>query len=276
MQGATVSKPNSLILDLRHVMEPAQAYVMLSRVQALSQLFIIEDICRRKIYPSPLAIEELERLKTVSLNNENTPTKYSLITSLNIRSLPKHIEDLRNDFKMKQSSIICIQETWCSDEYNNNNLIIDGFELHLTNHGRGKGIATYYKHDFYFVEEVNEDKFQMSKFGCHDFYVINVYRSNDADTSTFLYHLDLLSKNCECCYIVGDFNINFINSSHHIVRWIQNQGFIQLVQSPTHEEGGIIDHVYVNSQLSNTVILHWPYYSDHAGLCIQNSTDLNA
>ena len=38
MQDVTVSKPNSLVLDLRHILEPAQANIMLSRVQALNQL----------------------------------------------------------------------------------------------------------------------------------------------------------------------------------------------------------------------------------------------
>ena len=32
VQGQTVKKPNSLLIDLRTVREPAQAYVMLSRV----------------------------------------------------------------------------------------------------------------------------------------------------------------------------------------------------------------------------------------------------
>ena len=71
MQGATVPKPNSLIVDLRHVMEPAQAYVILSRVEEVNQLFIIEEIPKAKIIPSPLAIEEHARS---SLNNAESLT----------------------------------------------------------------------------------------------------------------------------------------------------------------------------------------------------------
>ena len=109
MQGATIPKPDSLILDLRRVREPAQAYVMLSRVQALKQLFIVETVPENKIYPSPLAVEELERLSSVSINNMEMQLRDStLITSLNIRSLPKHFIDLCNDFKMKHSEMICI------------------------------------------------------------------------------------------------------------------------------------------------------------------------
>ena len=49
IQGQTVKKPNHLVVDLRTVREPAQAYVILSRVQALSQLFILESVCPKKI-----------------------------------------------------------------------------------------------------------------------------------------------------------------------------------------------------------------------------------
>ena len=102
-------------------MEPAQAYVMLSRVQALSQLFIIEKIPKEKIYPSLLALKELERLQSISLNEKEVQP--AMITSLNIRSLPKHIVDLSNDYKMNNSKVICIQETWCSQNYDNSHLM---------------------------------------------------------------------------------------------------------------------------------------------------------
>ena len=142
MQGATVCKPDPLILDLRHIMEPAQGYVMLSRVQALNQLFIVDEVPRKKIIPSPSAIQELSRLKAVSRNDiEKTIRAFTFLTSINIRSLPKHIDDLRHDYKMNQCEMICIQETWCSDNFANNHLNIDGFNLHLTNQGRGKGVA---------------------------------------------------------------------------------------------------------------------------------------
>ena len=44
------------------------------------------------------------------------------------------------------------------------------------------------------------------------------------------------------------------------------KGFHQLVQNPTHERGGLIDHVYVNEPLrSMNVTVHrdCAFYSDH-------------
>ena len=59
-QGGTIVKPNKLAVDLRTVFDDAMAYVMLSRVQALSQLFILEDVCANKLYASTIAMNELE------------------------------------------------------------------------------------------------------------------------------------------------------------------------------------------------------------------------
>ena len=269
MQGATIPKPDCLIVDLRRVREPAQAYVMLSRVQAISQLFIIENVSENKIYPSTLALAEVERLSSVSINSTEMQQDCTLITSLNIHSLPKHFSDLSHDYVMKQSKMICIQETWCTDAFENNHLMLEGFNLHFTNRGNGKGIVTYYKNDFFLQNVINDENYQMTKFFGNDYHVINVYRSQGADTIAFINALDSLIIGCDYCYIVGDFNINFLEGCHPIVRHILSHGFIQLVDSPTHEEGSLLDHAYVKSNFTHKVHLHWPYYSDHAGVCIE-------
>ena len=273
MQGATVPKPNSLIVDLRHVMEPAQAYVILSRVEEVNQLFIIEEIPKAKIIPSPLAIEEHARLVSSSLNNaESLIREFTLFTSLNIRSLPKHIADLKSDYKMLKTKMISLQETWCSDNYDNSHLSIDGFDLHLTNQGNGKGIATYFMSKYFkLVKEVNNEKYQMTLFSTHEntIHIVNIYRSHAANTDSFLQDLESMISNYEICYIFGDFNIDYLNSNHEILAWIINHGFSQLVNSPTHEEGGLLDHAYVKAKVDHKVHLHWPYYSDHAAICIE-------
>ena len=65
VQGQTIKKPNNLVIDLRTVRESAQAYVILSRVQALSQLFILESVCADKIRASTSAMEELVNMKKI-------------------------------------------------------------------------------------------------------------------------------------------------------------------------------------------------------------------
>ena len=62
IQGQTIPKPHMLIVDMSTVFEAAQTYVMLSRVQELQQLVIIDSVNTEKIYPSSMAIEELEKM----------------------------------------------------------------------------------------------------------------------------------------------------------------------------------------------------------------------
>ena len=170
--------------------------------------------------------------------------------------------------------MICLQETWCSDTCDNNHLNMDGFHLHLTNRGNGKGIATYHNNDFNFISEINEAKYQMTKFSSNDYDIINIYRSQGADNKSFIIHLKSLVQNCHKCYIVGDFNINFIeNKNNAISNWLHSQGFEQIVLSPTHENGSLLDHAYIKCELDHQVLLHWPYYSDHAAIRIEKSVD---
>ena len=101
MQGSTVSKPDSLAIDLASVREPAQGYVMMSRVQALIQLFILNNFLRSKSYPSAAATEELKKLQRLALNRQEEAKKDKvLISVLNVRSLPRHLTNIKEDPKI--------------------------------------------------------------------------------------------------------------------------------------------------------------------------------
>ena len=59
--------------------------------------------------------------------------------------------------------------------------------------------------------------------------------------------------------IVFDSNNNFFSR-------LASVSFDQLVNQPTHIEGGIIDHLYVRKVKTVKTFLHHPYYSDHDGV----------
>ena len=66
-QGGTVLKPNTVAEDLRTMFGDAAADVMLSRVQALNQLFIIGSLPVEKIRTSKKCLAEVERYWKVNL-----------------------------------------------------------------------------------------------------------------------------------------------------------------------------------------------------------------
>ena len=193
----------------------------------------------------------------------------TLVTSLNIRSLPKHHAHLLHDSKIR-GRVIGLQETWCSKEHDNDHLKLPGYFLHLVSQGRGKGVATYHTKEFSISGEVNTDKYQISKVSCNEFDVLNVYRSLGANKADFFRDLKKLAPGQRTCVIVGDFNMDFSKEpQERLLKEISALGFEQLVKSPTHIEGGIIDHVYAR-HLDQEIEMHmnWPFYSDHAAISI--------
>ena len=69
VQGQTIERPMKVVMDIRSVFEGAQAYVMLSRIKELSQLYILEELSEKKLYPIQKALEEIKRLEKVALHN---------------------------------------------------------------------------------------------------------------------------------------------------------------------------------------------------------------
>ena len=147
VQGLTVKKPSSLVLDLQSVREPAQAYVMFSRVQALSQLFIIGSLCPEKIKACPKALAELDRMGKTAINMSEY--RKSSIVSCNIRCLQKNFDDLQLTSCFKNARVVCLQETWLVPTLSSLNLMEkNGWKQWNICVGRGKGITTLYKSEF--------------------------------------------------------------------------------------------------------------------------------
>ena len=84
----------------------------------------------------------------------------------------------------------------------------------------------------------------------------------------FIDHLSLLTSNLDNFFIVGDFNIDYLTASHPIIDFLLSRGFKQLVRVATHEQGSLLDYAFVRSIDQHDFDLHWPYYSDHAAVCI--------
>ena len=68
IQGQTISSPKNVVQDLNSIFEDAQAHVMLSRVQQLDQIFILDSFDERTIRTSPIGLAELNRLQHQSIH----------------------------------------------------------------------------------------------------------------------------------------------------------------------------------------------------------------
>jgi hypothetical protein len=152
IQGQTIPKPLKVAFDIDSIFEEAQGYVMLSRVQELRQVYILNKFNPKKLYPSQKALRELERMNKVSINENPSPwnkeSDTSLkIVSLNCAGLKAHFEDIRTDERLQKADIMHLVETSLMTEEDEDAFNLDGYEQRFIKNGNGQGIATYYKCD---------------------------------------------------------------------------------------------------------------------------------
>ena len=258
---------------------------MLSRVEALSQLFIIGTLPKDKFYASPKALSELERLHRVCVNNNPTVWEQEhdwtlRIASLNCHSLLDKIGDLRSDKMMLRADVLCLTETWLMSDDATDGTDIPGYGLHLNSKGRGKGIAMYTKMTCDEVyTHIKTDKSQMTRLSTSKVDIINLYRSQGANNSELVEDLKQTIQKDHPTIICGDFNICFLTKrDNEITKILEGLGFEQLVKEASHLLGGQIDHVYSNlhrcSRFKVDVQMYSPYYTsrDHDAFLITISS----
>ena len=279
IQGQTIPWPIKVVLDINSVFEDAQAHVMLSRVQQLEQIFILDELNESKIRTSKIGLEETKRLAKMSINANPSPwqkkvTESLKIVSLNCAGLKPHFKDIGGDGMILKGDIIHLIETSLEVE-EESPLILLGYDCHLSSIGRGKGIATYYKASkFNHKEDFKTGSIQITKFSAENLDVMNVYRSSNGNSAELLTKLlDMVTPE-KPLLITGDFNICFMNHGKNRMSkgLMDKEGLRQLMTDPTHILGGHIDHIYWRNQhhiWKDPIIERYsPYYSDHDASCI--------
>ena len=273
-QGHTVKFPDSLILDLVCWLQPAMCYVALSRVQCLDQLYILDKLPVEKMIPWPDALVEKDRLDQLDRERILCPT-FS-ICSLNINSLDAHYEDILVDKIVINSTILCFQETWLSPEHARDIFPIENKISHFNSVRRGAGIVTYIPEDFKHEKDFTAVTYQMSVFSSEDKIVVNIYRSNNANTETFLKNLSkVVNDRKKETFLCGDWNICVREDKNHpIIKFLLQQNFSPVLElpKPTHKEGRCIDMIWARNHQQHKFSAHidFKYYTDHGQLSYMN------
>ena len=274
-QGQTVCRPMSLVIDMRGRLQKAQAYVMLSRVQSIDQIFILEKLHVDKIKPCEAAVDELKNLEKVAIPKWSKPVDKEVISFQNVRSLPAHLPDIKLSRRHLLSDVASMSQTCLTSEGDE---VRDQFEIEelgkpmLSSAGNGKGLAIYSKKEFEEYDRVNKSNYQISKFLYGgEYQLISVYRSKDANSKDFLSDILAFCRNDKLTVIGGDFNLCALeNKDHPVLKGIRKAGFRQLVKKGTHDEGRIIDHCYIREpvdceteSVTAEVEVRSVYWSDH-------------
>ena len=86
-----------------------------------------------------------------------------------------------------KSDVIALPESWIWPSETTDNLEIEGFVLHQNAVGRGQGIAVYYKESkFKHVEDIKEEKIQLTKLAGKYIELITVYKAPTGKDSDLL------------------------------------------------------------------------------------------
>ena len=290
MQGQTVHKPTSLVTCFKKVFAAAMSYVSLSRVTALEQLIILDKLYPEKIYPNKKALKALEELENKALNNMfiGRCSSKIRIVYLNVQNLNYHVHDVQCDHKLKEHNLILLGETWVQNNEifsNQNQFAMKDYEVNYCNIGNGKGMIGHSEAMFRFAWAIRKPTYQVLKYDFEFFHslagvtvpgnVIGLYRSSgNCMIDGFLEDLTNVLDTAKICIILGDFNIcSKKDAQHRIIKALHQMGFKQLIDSPTHVQGGIIDHFYILvPEVYDFVQIEFelfsPYYSDHYGISV--------
>ena len=140
--------------------------------------------------------------------------------------------------------------------------------------GRGRGITVYFKkYKFNYIEDITEEKIQLTKLAGKEFELIVVYKAPAGKDSVLASHLERMINLNKTTIVCGDFNMCFIDSRRNkSTSFLLENNFRQLVHEATHIDGGHIDHVYIRSTESLAVLteLYSPYFTakDHDAMLI--------
>jgi hypothetical protein len=223
-------------------------YVMLSRCCSLEQLTILDEMDPDKIRVHEDVKAEAKRMAKVSINknpcNWMNPKAAGLkVSSLNVRSLRRHIEDVRSDPALLQSDILCLQEIWLHPgEEEGEQYHLEGFQGHFTCVGQGKGVAVYVKDKTasFSYHDINEPFIQLGKVSFDDVDIINIYRSQEEPPFRAAHFLKGLINFKKTTLVIGDFNVcPKRKPANDLSSFLSRNKFNQLVTLPTHMDGGV-------------------------------------
>ena len=203
------------------------------------------SVCSKKIFASTEAMEELRKMAKKA--DDHKKKIQNSIISCNIRSIQKNLQNFTSTSAFKRAGVICLQETWLDPLFQTPYFLV-GWQQQVNSVGRGRGIITFYQIGYSLDEDITSENYQMTKIKSESTDIINVYRSANANNNNFIEDLKHLINIKKDVLILGDFNICYESQSQNkIFGELKGIGFQQLVQIPTHTEGGLIDLVFFHS-----------------------------
>ncbi|XP_066264724.1 uncharacterized protein [Branchiostoma lanceolatum] len=301
VQGMTVPE---VVVSMKKMFASGMSYVALSRVCSLGGLHITdykqESIyCDEEVQGAVNTMKHFEFVSNPFATVGNSSAKEVLklnIVHHNTEGLVSHFKSLKSTC-LVNADIICLTETWLSENVQSSQVQLDGFSMFRKDRSRGHvgeegssvtinsphgGVAVYVR-DVYGCEEIHipddilECVAMQVSADCTKHLIVAIYRPPNVRKDPFvssldrlLHHLSSVERNSTV--ILGDFNENLKSSEENkkILSFFMRSHYQQLIEAPTTAKGTLIDHVYISA--SSATVHHGviqTFYSYHdAVYCI--------
>ena len=136
------------------------------------------------------------------------------MASLNINSIVKHFQDLTADFILRQSNIICVNETFLKP--NQKPPPLPNYRCFAASKGRAAGVIIYVQEKFKLISPAQvwaEDTYQAVKLQLNKFDIISIYRSPKVKLQeSFIDFVKNIIHINRPTIVCGDVNINFLEN----------------------------------------------------------------
>ena len=270
VQGQTTEQAVISLKGLRTSM----AYVALSRVTTLDGMYLT-DFNSRSIFCNKDIDAEVVKMPLCNVSRANPMVtidhnKHFIIAHHNIQSLRAHIEDLRQNSEIRKAHVICLSETWLTDNDSQDTISIDGYTLETVNFGRGKGVAIYIQNSVNYmvvplVRSTDCNALAIRTHGASNLLIVAVYKPVTTSTAAFCTEMNKITAQTELLDVdyavfTGDFNHNLLKDA--ILPPFRQ--YHQVISEPTTAKGTLLDHIYIKPRPTQYVAsVLTTYYSYH-------------
>ncbi len=270
VQGLTL---DSIVVDMKgNRFNPGQMYVALSRVKALTGLYIL-NFNDKAIKKSSQVDDEMVRLRHNLLQplpemQSVSQDTHITVALLNVRSIVPKLPDIQADSTFNNANVLCFCDTWLTPAQPSpaitTNHVVLRCDRALNDHKGGAMISvdctlqpsrpvTFVSNG---IECVMTSLFVNGK----RLQVVVVYRSPHVPMSQFTQLMtrvvNHVSASGVATLVAGNVNDDVLCSTGSVVeRFMLSHGYTQLVKYATTDRGTLIDHVYFRGQCDGMLIM---------------------
>ena len=231
-------------------------------------------------------------MATINSFDELSSIKGFKLAHLNIRSLPKKVDQLRILVSLSNIDVITLSETWLKPHLHTGIYDIDGFtcnrldrKVRAGKRKRGGGLITYINNKHASVSEplgeldlsgthIEAQWTLIHRPHCKNVVICNVYRPPDGNLDAAVTYLDeclkVVNTSKVDVFLIGDMNVNYLNKSSpnykKMLFFSQSNSFTQYINNTTRNTDktkSLIDLALSNSKFIKCSGTLDHFISDH-------------